>query len=188
MPKVVSTDIPAVKIIEPKRFGDSRGFFVESWNRRRLLEAAIDLDFVQDNESFSVQAGTVRGLHFQKHPNAQDKLVRVLAGRVVDVAVDIRRGSPTYGKHVAVELSAENGRQLLIPIGFAHGFCTLEPNTLIAYKVTAHYSPADDLGIAWNDPDLAISWPVSAKDALLSDKDLRQPAFADLPAYFEWAP
>ncbi len=188
MLKVTATDIPAVKIVEPKRFGDSRGYFVESWNRRRFSEHGIDLDFVQDNESFSAAVGTVRGLHFQKHPHAQDKLVRVVAGRVVDVAVDIRRGSPTFGKHVMVELSAENGRQLLIPIGFAHGFCTLEPNTVLAYKVTAHYSPADDLGVAWDDPALAIPWPTPAAEALLSDKDLKQPAFRDLPTYFEWAP
>ena len=131
---VTPTDIPAVKIVEPKRFGDSRGYFVETWNKKRFAEHGLDLEFVQDNESLSAQVGTVRGLHFQKHPNAQDKLVRVLRGRVFDVAVDLRKSSPSYGKHVAVELSAENGRQLLIPIGFAHGFCTLEPDVEVALQ------------------------------------------------------
>jgi dTDP-4-dehydrorhamnose 3,5-epimerase len=182
---VTSTVIPAVKIVEPRRFNDSRGRFVETWNRRRFLENGIGLDFVQDNESGSALAGTVRGLHFQKPPNAQDKLVRVARGRVLDVAVDIRRTSKTFGKHVAVELSAENGRQLLVPLGFAHGFCTLEPDTVVCYKVTAPYSPEDDLGLAWDDPDLAISWPVAVAHVLLSDKDLRQPALRDLPSYFE---
>jgi dTDP-4-dehydrorhamnose 3,5-epimerase len=182
---VTPTKIPAVKIVEPKRFGDSRGYFVETWNKRRFAEHGLDLEFVQDNESLSAQAGTVRGLHFQKHPNAQDKLVRVLRGRVLDVAVDLRKSSPSYGQHVGVELSAENGRQLLVPIGFAHGFCTLEPDTIIAYKVTGFYSGADDLGIAWDDPDLAIPWPIAPAEAALSDKDMRQPKFRDLPSYFD---
>ena len=157
---VTPTDIPAVKFVEPKRFGDSRGYFVETWNKKRFAEHGLDLDFVQDNESLSAQVGTIRGLHFQKYPNAQDKLVRVLRGRAFDVAVDLRKSSPYFGKHVGGELSAENGRQLLIPMGFAHGFCTLEPNTVLAYKVTGYYSGADDLGVAWDDPDLAICWPV----------------------------
>lgn len=182
---VTPTAIPAVKILEPRRHGDARGYFSETWTRRRMQENGLDLDFVQDNESLSSVPGAVRGLHFQSHPNAQDKLIRVLAGRILDVAVDLRRSSPTYGQHVAVELSAENGRQLLVPIGFAHGLCTLEPNTVVAYKVTAYYSPADDLGVAWDDPDLAIAWPVAKDAALLSPKDAKQPAFRDLPAYFE---
>ncbi|HMK90426.1 MAG TPA: dTDP-4-dehydrorhamnose 3,5-epimerase [Methylocystis sp.] len=182
---VTPTEIPAVKIVEPKRFGDSRGYFVETWNRRRFAEHGLDFDFVQDNESLSPQVGTVRGLHFQKHPNAQDKLIRVLRGRIFDVAVDLRKSSPSRGRHVAVELSAENGRQLLAPIGFAHGFCTLEPDTLIAYKVTGFYSGADDLGVAWDDPDLSIPWPVAPERAALSEKDLRQPRFRDLPDYFD---
>lgn len=182
---VTPTEIPAVKIVEPKRFGDSRGYFVETWNKRRLKEHGLDFDFVQDNESLSAQAGTVRGLHFQKHPNAQDKLVRVLRGRVLDVAVDLRKSAPSFGRHVAVELSAGNGRQLFVPIGFAHGFCTLAPDTVLAYKVTGFYSSADDLGVAWDDPDLAIAWPISPGEAALSDKDLRQPKFRDLPVYFD---
>ena len=182
---LTSTDIPAVKVVEPKQFGDSRGYFVETWNKRRFAEHGLDLDFVQDNESLSAQVGTVRGLHFQKHPNAQSKLVRVLSGRLLDVAVDLRKSSPSYGKHVGVELSAENGRQLLIPIGFAHGFCTLEPYTVVAYKVSVYYSGSDDLGVAWDDPDLAIRWPVAPAQAGLSDKDRRQPKFKDLPSYFD---
>lgn len=182
---ITPTRIPAVKLAEPRRFGDARGYFVETWNKRRFAEHGLEFDFVQDNESFSAQVGTVRGLHFQKHPNEQDKLVRVLRGRVLDVAVDLRRSSATYGQHVAVELSAENGRQLLVPIGFAHGFCTLEADTVIAYKVTGFYSAADDLGIAWDDPTLAIAWPVERANAQLSDKDGKQPSFRDLPPYFD---
>ena len=182
---VTPTDIPAVKLVEPRRFGDGRGYFVETWNKKRFAEHGLDLDFVQDNESLSAQVGTVRGLHFQKRPNAQDKLVRVLRGRVLDVAVDLRKSSPCYGRHVGVELSAASGRQLFIPIGFAHGFCTLEPDTVLAYKVTGYYSGADDLGLAWDDPDLAISWPVDPALAALSDKDRRQPRFKELPTYFE---
>lgn len=184
---VTPTEIPAVRIIEPKRFGDARGYFCETWNRARFASQGVDLDFVQDNESISAAVGTVRGLHFQKHPNAQDKLVRVLAGRILDVAVDIRRGSPTYGKHVSVELSAQNGRQLLIPVGFAHGLCTLEPNTMVAYKVTGYYSGPDDLGLAFDDPDLGIAWPIAPQDAQLSDKDRKQPRLRDLPPYFDVA-
>ena len=182
---VTPTDIPAVKVVEPERFGDSRGYFVETWNKKRFAEHGLDLEFVQDNESLSAQVGTVRGLHFQKHPNAQDKLVRVLRGHVFDVAVDLRRSSRSYGKHVAVELSAENSRQLLIPIGFAHGFCTLEPDTVVAYKVSGYYSGADDVGVAWDDPDLAIRWPVDPAQAALSDKDRRQPKFKELPTFFD---
>ncbi len=182
---VTPTQIPVVMIVEPKRFGDHRGYFVESWNKKRFAEHGLDLDFVQDNESLSAQVGTVRGLHFQKAPNAQAKLVRALRGRVLDVAVDLRRNSPSYGRHVAVELSTENGRQLFVPIGFAHGFCTLEPASIIAYKVTRYYSAADDLGVTWDDPDLAIPWPVDPAQAALSDKDRRQPKFHDLPPYFE---
>jgi dTDP-4-dehydrorhamnose 3,5-epimerase len=182
---VTPTDIPAVKIVEPKRFGDHRGYFVETWNKKRFAEHGLDFDFVQDNESLSALIGAVRGLHFQRRPNAQDKLVRVLRGRAFDVAVDLRKSSPSFGRHVAVELSAENGRQLLVPIGFAHGFCTLEPDVVLAYKVTDYYSAAADLGLAWDDPDLAIRWPVDPAQATLSDKDKRQPRFKDLPIYFD---
>jgi dTDP-4-dehydrorhamnose 3,5-epimerase len=181
---VESTAIPDVKIVTPKRFGDHRGFFSETYSRQRFVEAGIAIDFVQDNHSHSAAVGTVRGLHFQTAPFAQAKLVRVVRGRILDVAVDIRRSSPTYGQHVAVELSAENWRQLLVPVGFAHGFCTLEPDCEIQYKVSAYYSAADDFGLAWDDPALGISWPVRPEEAVLSDKDRRQPTLAELPACF----
>ena len=181
---VEATFIPEVKIVTPRRFGDHRGFFSETYNRQLYQRAGITTDFVQDNHSLSAAEGTVRGLHFQSEPFAQAKLVRVVRGRILDVAVDIRRSSRTYGKHVAVELSAENGRQLLVPVGFAHGFCTLEPDTEIEYKVSAYYSADHDHGLAWDDPALGIDWPVRPEDAVLSDKDRRQPTLADLPAYF----
>lgn len=184
MLEVISTAIPDVKVLLPKAFGDARGTFSETWNAARFAEHGIKLNFVQDNQSWSAPAGTVRGLHFQSAPRAQDKLVRVLRGRILDVAVDLRRASPTYGQWVAEELSAQNRKQLLVPVGFAHGFCTLEPDTEVLYKVTDFYSPANDLGIAWDDPDLAINWPVQKDQAVLSDKDTRQPAFRSLPAYF----
>ncbi|HEX2136847.1 MAG TPA: dTDP-4-dehydrorhamnose 3,5-epimerase [Microvirga sp.] len=178
------TDIPDVKIITPKRFGDERGFFSDVYNRQRLAEAGIVVEFVQDNHSWSARRGTVRGLHFQSHPFAQVKLVRVSRGRILDVAVDIRRSSPTYGRHVAVELSAENWRQLLVPVGFAHGFCTLEADTEVLYKVSSYYAPDHDHGIAWDDPGLGIRWPVAPGEATLSDKDRRHPTLAELPPYF----
>ena len=171
-------------LVTPDRFQDDRGFFSETYNRAALKAAGLDIEFVQDNQSLSRPKGTVRGLHFQVPPFAQAKLVRVTRGAVLDVAVDIRKGSPTYGNHVAVELSAEAWNQLYIPVGFAHGFCTLEPDTELQYKVSAPYSRDDDRGIAWDDPDIGIDWPVGEEDAVLSEKDAVQPAFADLPAYF----
>lgn len=185
MTRVTSTSIEAVKIIEPSRFADARGFFSETWSRKTLRAAGLDLDFVQDNHSTSAKAGTLRGLHFQAHPYAQTKLVRVTRGRVLDVAVDIRKNSPTFGRHVAVELSAENWRQLLVPAGFAHGFCTLEPDTEVFYKVTADYAPTHDFGLAFDDPALNIAWPFARRELTLSDKDYRHPRLADLPAFFE---
>jgi dTDP-4-dehydrorhamnose 3,5-epimerase len=182
---VVPTSIEAVKIITPKSFRDLRGVFCETYNRQRFFEHGIELDFIQDNQSSSAETGTIRGLHFQSSPAAQDKLVRVLRGSIFDVAIDLRRTSPTYGKWVAETLSADNGKQLLVPIGFAHGFCTLEPDTHVLYKVTAYYSPANDLGIAWDDPDLAIDWPIAPGKAILSEKDTRLPGLNSLPAYFE---
>nr|WP_210277575.1 dTDP-4-dehydrorhamnose 3,5-epimerase [Microvirga lupini] len=181
---VEPTAISEVKVVTPKRFGDNRGFFVETYHKQRFVEAGIDMEFVQDNHSLSALAGTVRGLHFQSDPFAQAKLIRVVRGRVLDVAVDLRRSSPTFGRHVAVELSAENGRQLLVPVGFAHGFCTLEPDTEIVYKVSAYFSAAHDHGLRWNDPSLGIDWPVAPADAILSDKDRKQPMLAELPIYF----
>lgn len=182
---VTPTAIDAVKVIIPKNFPDARGVFCETYNHRRFVEHGIAFDFVQDNQSSSRETGTIRGLHFQSHPAAQDKLVRVVRGRILDVAVDLRRASPSYGQWVAEELSAENGKQLLVPVGFAHGFCTLEPDTEVVYKVTQYYSPAHDFGVAWDDPDLAIDWPVDRDQVVLSDKDARLPPFRSLPAYFE---
>jgi dTDP-4-dehydrorhamnose 3,5-epimerase len=181
---VLKTDIPDVKVLSPERFGDDRGFLSETYNRRVLAEAGLELDFVQDNDSLSAEPGTVRGLHFQIPPFAQHKLVRVIRGAILDVAVDLRRGSPTRGRHVAVEVSAENWNQVLVPVGFAHGFCTLEPNTHIVYKVTSHYSPQHDKGLLWNDPALGIQWPVSAGEAVLSPRDTKWPCLAELADYF----
>jgi dTDP-4-dehydrorhamnose 3,5-epimerase len=181
---VQSLDIPDVKIISPMKHGDSRGYFSETYNKKAFAEAGIILDFVQDNHSLSPRVGTLRGLHYQGHPFAQDKLVRVVSGRILDVAVDIRRASPTYGKWVTAEISAENWNQILVPVGFAHGICTLEPNTQLIYKVTNYYSPQNDFGIRWNDPDLRITWPFPEDKIVLSDKDKRQPFFKDVVSGF----
>jgi len=172
------------RLLAPVRHGDARGFFSETWNRAAFAAIGIDCDFVQDNHSLSRRKGTVRGLHFQTPPFAQAKLVRVTRGAVLDVAVDIRHGSPTFGQHVTVELSAENWRQLFVPEGFAHGFCTLQPDTEVLYKVSAPYAPDHDKGLLWNDPALAIDWRVSADDAVVSDKDRAHPLLADLEAVF----
>jgi len=182
--QVEDTAIPAVKIVTPKKHGDARGFFSETYNRDAFEAAGLDLTFVQDNHSYSAPAGTLRGLHFQTAPFAQDKLLRVARGRILDVAVDIRRASPTFGKYVAVELSAENWRQLLVPIGFAHGFVTLEPDTEVLYKTTAVYSPANDRGVAWDDPDIGIAWPLPPGGPTLSDKDRRWPRLKDAAELF----
>lgn len=181
---VVSLAIPDVKLITPRKFGDSRGFFSEVYNAKALAAAGIDIRFVQDNHSLSVETGTVRGLHFQKPPHAQAKLVRVARGRILDVAVDLRPESPTYGQHVSAELSADNWAQLLVPAGFAHGFCTLEPNCEVLYKVDAHYAPESDAGLLWCDPALGIDWPVAAGKALLSEKDAKLPLLKDLGDVF----
>jgi dTDP-4-dehydrorhamnose 3,5-epimerase len=182
--QVEDTAIPEVKIITPKKFGDARGFFSEVYSRAAFEKAGLDLNFVQDNHSHSGAPGTIRGLHFQTAPFAQDKLVRVVRGRVLDVAVDLRRGSPTFGAHVAVELSAANWRQLLVPVGFAHGFCTLEPDCEVLYKVTAPYSAANDYGLAFDDPALGIDWGVDPAQAVLSDKDRKHPRLAELGPQF----
>ena len=185
MLSVEETAIPAVKIVTPKKFGDHRGFFSETWSRKAFTDAGLDLDFVQDNQSLSAPVGTLRGLHFQSPPFAQDKLVRVTRGRILDVAVDIRASSPTFGKHVAVELSAENWRQLLVPIGFAHGFVTLEPDTEVLYKVTAPYAPENDHGLAFDDPALGIDWRLPLSGLTLSDKDRKHPRLAEMLRYFD---
>ncbi|HEY1795181.1 MAG TPA: dTDP-4-dehydrorhamnose 3,5-epimerase [Stellaceae bacterium] len=183
--QVTSTDIPDVKLITPVRHGDARGFFAELFRADVLREYGIEVDFVQDNQAFSAAANVVRGLHFQTPPAAQAKLLRVAAGAVIDVAVDLRRRSPTFGRHIAVELSAETGAHIFIPEGFAHGYRTLVPNTEVIYKVNRYYAPASDRGLRWDDPALGIAWGVGADVAVLSDKDRRQPLFADLPAYFD---
>lgn len=177
-------DLKGLVLVEPKKFGDHRGFFSETYNRRRLAEMGFDAEFVQDNHSLSTEAGVVRGLHFQSPPFAQDKLVRVARGAILDVAVDIRRGSPTWGEHAAVELSAENWRQLLVPAGFAHGFVTLAPDTEVIYKVTQYYAPDHDHGLLWSDPDLGIAWPAAPGAAILSDKDRVQPRLAEIESPF----
>lgn len=177
--------IPEVRVLMPKKHGDHRGFFSEVYNKKILVAAGIDIDFVQDNHSLSAERGTVRGLHFQVPPFAQDKLVRVVRGSVFDVAVDLRRGSPTYGKHVGVVLSAEAWNQILVPIGFAHGFMTLEPETEVLYKVSNYYSAEHDKGLFWNDLALDIAWPIPGGEAIFSDKDLKQPRLAELVSPFE---
>lgn len=182
---VEDTDLAGVKIIIPRKHGDHRGFFSETYSRRNFEQAGIPLQFVQDNHSRSTETGTIRGLHFQSPPFAQHKLVRVTRGAILDVAVDLRASSPTFGRHVAVELSAENWRQLLVPIGFAHGFCTLERDTEVLYKVTDTYSAEHDLGLAWDDPALGVSWPVEPAKAVLSARDRGHPLLKDLPAIFD---
>ncbi|MEF3367839.1 dTDP-4-dehydrorhamnose 3,5-epimerase [Methylocystis sp. 9N] len=177
-------ELPGLKLVTPKKFGDARGFFSETHNAQTWAKAGLHYQFVQDNHSFSRDAGTVRGLHFQIAPFAQDKLVRVTNGAILDVAVDLRRASPTFGRHVAVELSKENWRQLFIPIGFAHGFVTLEPDTEVIYKVTNFYSPQHDRGVIWDDPDIGVAWTVGAQNALLSDRDRAWPRLRDLEEAF----
>ena len=183
--RVQSLAIPEVKLLVPNKYGDDRGFFSEVYNKETFATAGINVDFVQDNHSLSADPGTVRGLHYQAPPFAQDKLVRVVRGSVFDVAVDIRRGAPTYGQHVSVVLSASEWNQVLVPIGFAHGFMTLEADTEVIYKVSAHYAPDHDFGVLWNDDDLGIDWPLA--DAILSNKDREQPAFAELASPFGYA-
>ena len=176
--------IADVKLLRPRRHIDARGFFSETYSRRDLLAAGIEESFVQDNHSLSSAEGVVRGLHFQIPPHAQAKLVRVTRGAILDVAVDLRHGSPCFGQHVAVELSASDWAQLYVPAGFAHGFCTLEPQTEIIYKTSDYYAPSHERGIFWRDPDLGIDWPVAATNAILSKKDAQLPGFAALPAHF----
>lgn len=177
-------DLAGPVAVQPLRRGDARGYFAETFRADTFARAVAECDFVQENESLSAVSGTVRGLHFQTDPFAQGKLVRCVAGALLDVAVDIRTGSPSYGRWIAVELSARNGSQLWIPAGFAHGFCTLEPDTVLAYKVTAYYSHEHDKGLAWDDPAIGIAWPATADAGTLSAKDRVQPKLAELPAYF----
>ena len=180
----IETAIPDVKVLVPKKFGDHRGFFSEVYSEKLLAGHGINLRFVQDNHSLSAEKGVVRGLHWQVPPMAQNKLIRVLRGAIIDVAVDIRRGSPTFGKHVSAMLSAENWKQMFVPAGFAHGFATLEPNTEVFYKVTNYYSPAHERGIRWNDPKLGIDWQVTEAAAVLSERDRKHPMFAETADLF----
>jgi len=182
------SQIAGLILVEPKKFGDHRGFFSETYNRERMAALGFSAEFIQDNHALSGEAGTLRGVHYQSPPFAQDKLVRVVRGRILDVAVDIRRGSPSFGRHCAIELSADNGLQLWVPVGFAHGFCTLEPDCEVVYMVTDYYSKDDDLGLAFDDPALAIEWPCDPAAATLSEKDRRQPRLAELPDYFPQHP
>jgi dTDP-4-dehydrorhamnose 3,5-epimerase len=176
--KVESLALPEVKLVTSSRFGDDRGFFSETYNAAQFKAGGIAADFVQDNHSLSTQTGTVRGLHFQAPPFAQSKLVRVLRGAILDVAVDVRRTSPTFGKWVSAELSATNGVQIFVPRGFLHGFVTREPDTEIAYKVDNYYSKECDGAVLWNDPALAIDWGLPVGEALLSEKDANAQSFA----------
>lgn len=170
--------------IIPRKIEDERGYFSETFRQSAFAERTGVQRFVQDNQSLSVRTGTIRGIHFQGHPSAQGKLVRCLAGRIFDVAVDLRAGSKTFGRWVGVTLTPELNNQLWIPVGFGHGFCTLEPNCLISYKVTDYYDPEHDFGVAWNDPDIGIGWPSSADPQTLSAKDRNQPALAEVSSYF----
>ena len=183
--QVEHLNIPDVRLLSPRKHGDQRGFFSETYSRKALAVIGIDIDFVQDNHSYSADKGTVRGLHFQTPPFAQDKLVRVARGSVFDIAVDLRQGSSSYGRHVSAVLSADAWNQILVPIGFAHGFMTLEPDTEVIYKVSNYYAPDHDKGLLWNDPALGINWPIADEEAVLSDKDSKQPRLAELITPFD---
>jgi len=184
--QISDTALPGVKLVQPVRYGDARGYFSEVYREEAFAEAGVDVRFVQENQSLSAAVGVVRGLHFQIPPMAQAKLVRVVAGAILDVAVDIRRGSPHFGKHVAVALSAAEGNQLFVPEGFAHGFCTLEPDTIVIYKVNRYWSPEHERGVKWDDPALGIDWRLAGREATLSEKDTKYPVLADLPACFAY--
>ena len=185
-PQIFRMEIPEVWALTPRDFLDARGSFTEIYNARAFAAIGIDLAFVQDNQSTSARRGTLRGLHFQIPPMAQPKLVRVVKGSALDVAVDIRRGSPTYGRHVSRELSASNREQFFVPAGFAHGFCTLEDETVVIYKVSEFYSPEHERGLRWDDPSLGIDWGVATASVLLSLRDEQYPAFDELPPFFEY--
>ena len=186
--QVQKLSIPEVILLTPKRQMDSRGYFVETYNRRAFTTAGIDCTFVQDNQSLSLQRGTIRGIHFQSAPHTQAKLVRVVHGAVFDVAIDLRRGSPSYGRWCAARLTADDGEQLFIPAGFGHAFCTLVSDTIVAYKVDGYYARDYEGGIRWDDPDLAIDWPVAATDVHVSDKDARLPYLRDFASPFVFQP
>jgi len=182
--QVIPTEIPEVLVIIPRKHDDARGFFSETYNAARVAEHGVKMTFVQDNHARSVQKHTLRGVHFQRPPKAQDKLVRVAHGAVLDVAVDLRRDSPTFGRWISRVLSEENWEQLLIPKGFGHGLLTLEPDTHVLYKVSEFFSPEHDAGVRWDDPQLSIDWGVSEDQVILSDKDASLPTIADSPRLF----
>lgn len=186
MISIRATDIPDVRIIDMKRFGDNRGWFAETYNRAEWAAAGIDVDFIMDAQSYSAVAGTLRGMHFQRSPKTQTKLVRASRGAVFDVAVDIRLGSPWYGRWVGAELSAANGLALLIPRGFAHGFVTLEPDTELLYRMDSYYAPEYEAGIAWNDPDLGIFWPIAPGGVVIAERDRDFPRLAEMPTCFTY--
>ena len=182
--KICEFEVPGVKLVVPQRFTDVRGYFTETWSERLFRREVANEAFVQDNQSVSAKKGTLRGMHFQKPPFAQGKLVRVVRGSIVDVAVDFRKGSPTYRQHVATVLDALEGAQLWVPPGFLHGFCTLEDETEVFYKVTSYYSANHDSGVLWNDPDLGINWPIDLASVILSKKDQLLPRLRELPDFF----
>ena len=184
---VKKTSLPGVLLLRPRIFRDQRGYFVETYNQRAAAELGVTASFVQDNQSHSLKAGTVRALHFQVPPKPQAKLIHVLRGSIYDVAVDLRVGSPYYGRWMAETLTANSGEQLFIPRGFAHGFCTLEPDTEVAYKVDEYYAPECEQGIIWNDPTLAIAWPAVSRDPVLSDRDRVLKRFADFVSPFRYS-
>ena len=183
--KLIPTRLADVIEIQPVRHGDDRGWFSELYRRDVLEAAGMDIDFVQDNESFSATPGTLRGIHYQLAPFVQVKLVRVIRGSIVDVAVDLRRSSPTFGEHAMVTLTAEAGNQLLVPAGFGHAFCTLEPDTQVGYKVTAPYSPESERSVRWDDPTIAVPWALDGEGPTLSDRDAAAPLLADQPDLFD---
>jgi dTDP-4-dehydrorhamnose 3,5-epimerase len=180
-------ELPGVRLIVPARHADARGFFSEVWREDSLRQAGLHCRFVQENHALSRARGTVRGLHFQIGKAAQGKLIRCTRGSILDVAVDIRRGSPSFGRHVATLLSADNWKQLYLPVGFAHGYCTLDPDTEVIYKVTAYYDPSSERGLAWNDPAIGIKWPLDPKAAVLTERDRALPLLADLPDFFPYS-
>jgi dTDP-4-dehydrorhamnose 3,5-epimerase len=179
--------IPDVLVVQPQRMADQRGYFLETFSRRAYRELGIGCDFVQDNQSFSARRGIIRGLHFQRPPHPQAKLVRVLRGSVFDVAIDLRRGSPTFGQWCGTTLTAEKANQLFVPRGFAHAFCTLESDTEVAYKVDDYFAPECEDGLIWNDPDLGIEWPIASEEAILSEKDAKLPRLSTFDAPFVYA-
>ena len=186
MARVIPTGIPDVKLVELRKFSDERGYFFESWNLETFGAAGLPAAFVQDNQAGSVAPGTMRGLHYQQDPHAQGKLIGVIRGSIFDVAVDIRHGSPTFGRAVGVTMTAAHPVRLWVPVGFAHGYCTLEPDTEVVYKVTAGYAPQAEGGIRWDDPALGIDWPIQPAEMIVNDRDRNWPRLADAPVHFRY--